>query len=376
MDFDYTGMPIALVLIALTFDALCLRHLRRLSIKGLPPRRTLISRVLSFAAAIVVTLVASWCAYNAMATHVFWAKHPPAGRFAVVNGHRMHIDCTGSGSPTLVLDAGLGGDTVSWALLQPTLSRTSRVCSYDRAGFGWSQPVPGPRDAKNIANELNSLLKQAGVDGPLVLMGDSIAGLYIREYAALDPTDVAGLVFVDSSTAFQDRKAPYATGGWDPRSWFFRAALILGVPRLIGMCSHPSDGPDAATEAMRNEDVCRLHFGVYAAELGAFDRSSQEVERSPSFGSLPILIFSHDPLGPVPRRSQSDAEKAQQSEWNEMQEKLKDLSSRSRRIIVNGGSHRLDQERPELLEKDVAEFIEQIRGAAPEPSDYGSTKRE
>jgi pimeloyl-ACP methyl ester carboxylesterase len=376
MDFDYTVMPIAIVVIALTFDALCLGYLRRLSLKRLSHRHPSIRRVLPFAAAIVVTTVASWCAYNAMATHVFWAKHPPAGRFEMVNGSRMHIDCTGSGSPTLVLDAGLGGDTVSWTPLQPTLSRTTQVCSYDRPGFGWSQAVPGPRDADHVANELQLLLRQAGVDGPLVLAGDSIAGLYIRDYAALYPSEVAGLIFVDSSTPFQDRNAPYAARRWDPRSWFFRAALILGVPRLIGMCSHPGDGADAAFETIRNEDICRFHYGPYAAELGGFDRSSQQVERSPSFGSIPILIFSHDPLGPIPRNPQSEADKAQQSVWNEMQENLKTLSTRSRRIIVTGGSHRLDQERPDLIETDVAEFIQQIRGAAPAPSDYGSTKRE
>jgi pimeloyl-ACP methyl ester carboxylesterase len=376
MDFDYSVMPIAIAVAALACDALYLRYLHRLSAKTNPHRHPWTRRVLSLAAALLVTAAASWCAYNAFAIQIFWAKHPPAGRFVVVNGYRMHIDCTGTGSPALILDAGLGGDTVSWSVLQPALSRTSRVCSYDRAGFGWSQPVPGPRDADHIANQLQSLLKQAGVDGSLILAGDSIAGLYIRDFAALYPSQVAGLIFVDSSTPFQDRNAPYATSRWSPQSWFFQAALVLGVPRLIGMCSYSGNGPDADFEKIRNEDTCRLHYGAYAAELAAFDRSSQQAERAPSFGSLPILIFSHDPVGPVPGRPLPEAEKAQQSAWNDMQEDLKTLSTRSRRVIVTGGSHRLDQERPDLIETDVAEFIEQIRGSAPAPSGYGSTKRE
>jgi pimeloyl-ACP methyl ester carboxylesterase len=374
MDFDYTVMPIAIAVIALAVDALCLRHLALLSRRTLPLRRKWIRYVLPVAAVLLGTAVASCCAYNAIASRIFWAKHPPAGRFEVVNGHRMHIDCTGSGSPALVLDAGLGGDTNSWAALQPALSQTTRVCSYDRAGFGWSQPVPGPRDADHIATQLHQLLRQARVDGPLVLAGDSIAGLYIRAYAALYPSEVAGLIFLDSSTPFQDRT--YPPSGWNPPSWFFHAALILGVPRLIGMCSHPGDGPDAAFQAMRREDFCRLHFGLYTSELREFDPSSSQAQRSPSFGSLPILIFSHDPLGPLPRRPQSESEKAQQDIWNAMQENLKTLSTRSRRIIVTGGSHRLDRERPGMVATDVAEFVQQIRGAAPPPSDYGSTKRE
>lgn len=145
---------------------------------------------------------------HALALHRFWADNPPAGRILVVDGHRMHIDCTGTGSPALVLDAGLGDDSVIWGQLQPVLSKTTRVCSYDRAGFGWSKAAPGPRDADHIANDLHQLLLQAGITGPVVLMGHSIAGIYIRDYAAHYRAGVAGLVFVDSSTPFRSRTQP------------------------------------------------------------------------------------------------------------------------------------------------------------------------
>ena len=110
------------------------------------------------------------------------------------------MDCTGSGSPTLILDAGLGDDSLIWGGVQPVLARTTRVCAYDRAGWGLSQAVPGPQDANHIADELHGLLTVAGITGPVVLMGHSIAGMYIRAYASRYPAEVAGLIFVDAST--------------------------------------------------------------------------------------------------------------------------------------------------------------------------------
>jgi pimeloyl-ACP methyl ester carboxylesterase len=376
VDFDYTVMPIAIAVIGLGIDALCLRYLFSLSRKTLPFGRKAIRFVLPCAAMLLTTSAAATSACNAIATHLFWAKHPPSGRFEIVNGHRMYINCTGSGPPTLVLDAGLGDDSVIWSQLQPVLSKTTRVCSYDRAGFGWSQAVSGPRDADRITAELHLLLSEAGITGPVVLMSHSIAGLYAIDYAELFPSQVAGLVLVDSSAPFQDRKMGIRLGASGPPPWLLRMAMIVGVPRLIGMCSYPARGPDAWFQTIRKEDICRIHYGAMSGELREFDTSSSEVERRHSLGSVPILIFSHDPLGAIPRKPQTKVREVQQQTWNELQDSLKALSTRSRRIIVVGGTHHLFEDRPGLVEKKVAGFVQQVRGAAPPPSDYGSTKRE
>ncbi len=377
MDFDYTLMPILLVLIALAIDAICVRSLVLLSGEPSGLRGKAIFTALSTCIVmLVVSFVAFWSAYNSIATHSFWAKHPPAGRFELVNGHRMYIQCTGSGSPTLVLDSGVGDDSVIWGQLQPVLSRTTRVCSYDRAGYGWSDAPSSPRDADHIANELHQLLHQAGVQGPIVLMGHSIAGVYSRDYAELYPSEIAGLILVDSSSPYQDRKSASRTTSWSPPSWLYHFAMIAGGARLLGMCSPHNGDPDAAFHTMRDEDICRLHFAMLSAEPANFDQSSAEVERSHSLGSIPILVFSRDPLGPLPRRVQTKNLLAAQNNWNDMQENLKSLSTRSRRVVVVGGTHHLFEERPDLVEKDVADFIEQIQGIIPPPSHYGTTGRE
>src|SRR5579862_5828056 len=139
--------------------------------------------------------VAGIAAYNAILEAHFRATAP--GEIYTINGHKMRIECMGSGSPTIILDAGLGNDGFIWGGVQPELAKITRVCSYDRAGFGLSDPLPPPRDADHITVELHDLLAAAKINDPIVLMGHSIAGMYIREYASHYPGDVAGLIFVD-----------------------------------------------------------------------------------------------------------------------------------------------------------------------------------
>lgn len=121
----------------------------------------------------------------------------PPGRLIDVGGHRLHILCAGRGSPSVVLDAALGGSSISWSLVQPELARLTRVCSYDRAGFGWSDAGPMPRTAGRIADELRRLLERAGVDPPFVLVGHSFGGLVMRIFARRYRDATAALVLVD-----------------------------------------------------------------------------------------------------------------------------------------------------------------------------------
>jgi pimeloyl-ACP methyl ester carboxylesterase len=130
--------------------------------------------------------------------------HPAPGRMVDVGGFRMHLDCVGVGSPTVVLDAGLGGWSLDWALVQPEIARSTRVCSYDRAGMGWSEDSPDPHDAEHAVAQLHALLVNGGVTGPLVLVGHSNGGLRTLLYATTYPKDVAGLVLVDPTPIASD----------------------------------------------------------------------------------------------------------------------------------------------------------------------------
>jgi pimeloyl-ACP methyl ester carboxylesterase len=115
-----------------------------------------------------------------------------------VGGHRLHINCSGSGSPTVVLENGLGATSPAWARITAEVGRTTRVCAYDRASQGWSDDVTSPQDGLEIAADLHTLLALSGEPGPYVLVGHSAGGTYVMTYAAQYPADVAGMVLLDS----------------------------------------------------------------------------------------------------------------------------------------------------------------------------------
>jgi len=135
-------------------------------------------------------------------------SNPPPGQLVDVGGYRMHIYCIGQGSPTVVLEAGLGDTWLTWYKVQPLIARVTRVCSYDRAGMGWSGPSPYPRTNKVIAEELHRLLHYAGIAGPFVLVGHSFGGMTLRMYASLYPDEVAAVVLLDSVYPYQDDRLP------------------------------------------------------------------------------------------------------------------------------------------------------------------------
>src|ERR671917_85220 len=182
--------------------------------------------LLGLVVALLVLAVAG-AIYQAIATELAERAYPPPGEMVGVGGHRLHINCVGRGSPTVVSDAGSGGFSAQWVRVQREVSGTTRVCAYDRAGMGWSEMGPDPRDAERISGELHALLKGANVEGPYVLVGHSFGGLYARTYAARYPDEVAGVVLVDSSSPKQAGHQPATRDSDEPQK---RAPAV--VPRL------------------------------------------------------------------------------------------------------------------------------------------------
>ena len=123
----------------------------------------------------------------------------PPGKFVSLETHRLYYRCAGHGTPVLVIDSGIGGAAVEWTPVQDALARTTRVCTYDRAGYGWSDTGPGPRTTERAVAELRALLRLAGEDGPYVFVGHSFGGFNSRYMAARYPREVAGIVLLESS---------------------------------------------------------------------------------------------------------------------------------------------------------------------------------
>ncbi len=372
-------LPIVLVLVGIVVVALSIRRLRTLQRTPHGKWRRITERVLLSLVILVCVLLAGCTAYNAVALRYYRAMYPPPGKIYSVNGHDMHLYCTGEGTPTIVLEAGGGNGMLKWAKVQSGLSKTTRVCSYDRAGFGWSTPGPDPRDANTIADELHALLQQAGVCGPLVLMAHSRGGLYIRAYTAHNPEDVAGLVFVDSATPLDDdRESPElraATSHSKYAYYPFVLLIALGLQRPVGACSaEPGfDQPDAARIAQLE---CGKQFDPIWREYISTHRNGEETINTGPYGEMPILIFSRDPQ--LDRKTSDLPPKLAVEEstlWDQDQEALKRVSTRSRRIIAKGSGHPIQVERADLINREVAIFIQQLRNNELR-TDYGSTKTE
>jgi pimeloyl-ACP methyl ester carboxylesterase len=179
--------------------------------------------------------------YQAIATELAERAYPPPGEMVDVGGYNLHINCLGQGSPAVVLDAGSGGMSAQWVRVQQEVSGTTRVCAYDRAGMGWSEMGPAPRDAKQITGELHTLLGKAGIEGPYVLVGHSFGGMYMQTYAARYPEEVAGVALVDSPVGpDQFSQRPEAQDSNEPQKQAFAVVPLLvrlgvSLPARLGV---------------------------------------------------------------------------------------------------------------------------------------------
>ena len=158
-------------------------------------------RILLGLLALIVLEAASGATYEAIMAAGDTKRYPSRGQLVDVGGYRLHLHCVGEGSPTVVLDAGLGAFSLDWGAVQPQIAATTRVCAYDRAGLGWSEPGPRPRSPQQFADELHTLLTNAGVEGPYVLVAHSISGKTARLFASQHPNEVAGMVLIDADTS-------------------------------------------------------------------------------------------------------------------------------------------------------------------------------
>jgi len=270
------------------------------NLEPVPRRRSRLILGITLITVTVVWIAAlSGVAFNYLAVRHYRALYPPPGQIYTVDGYRMHLYCIGSGSPTLVLESGLGDDFLTWSRVQPELAKVTRVCSYDRPGLGWSEDRPGPRDSNTAAARLHSLLQAADISGPLVLVGHSLGGINVRDFATQFPEAVQGLVFFDSSVPEQLDRLPLSAIKFQRRFYrqmdWVKWKTALGIPRMLSRCGQSANGYEAYANLIK-ADGC-IPSGIAAAkkEFDDFAHSCQEAKRSGPFPQLPILILSQDP---------------------------------------------------------------------------------
>jgi len=341
--------------------------------------------------AIVSTQVAAAQPHKTQPYHVDWYLHPQ--RLMDVGGRRLNIFCIGTGSPSVILEAGLVADAAAWRRVQPAISRTTRVCSYDRAGLGFSDPTGAPRDATAIVRDLHTLLRRAAIAPPYVLVGWSSGGLYTRLYQYRYPSEVTGLVEVDPDTEFDaDNANIVATVMHTSREWYQQqvhdwykqydncainasrgtcAFFLGGLARYherLRTAGCPAISPaECALAEVRGEHLNRGSLWKdEALELEASEKSSAEVRAAERpYGNLPLIVLTDSEDGDIDYSAPLIISvKAQRAMWvakDQAEERLAALSSVGAHFVVAGSTHAIQLDHPAVVISAVDEVVAQAR---------------
>ncbi len=247
--------------------------------------------------AVVLILALLGASYEAIAARRDAARFPAPGQLVDIGGYRLHLHCVGTGSPTVLLEAGMGGSSMDWRLVQSELGRTTRVCAYDRAGNGWSDSGLQPRTPRQIADELNRLLSNADINGPYVLVGHSLGGKYVRMFAIKHPDKVAGMVLVDARHEYVDVNT--ATDPIEEERVMQRMRRVqslyrqLGIARLFGAQLLPALASEA--QALPAE-LRRMYMIFYAAQKAIDARMGEVTARAADNQQLQVGSLGDRPL--------------------------------------------------------------------------------
>ena len=298
-----------------------------------------------------LALSAVGCTYQTVQASFDRSTDVMPGQAYDVGGRRLHLNCTGAGSPTVVLQNGLGETSAHWAWITRAIATDTRVCAYDRAGQGWSDDASSPQDAVAIAADLQTLLERANEPGPYVLVGHSSGGPYMMTYAAQYPKDVAGMVLVDATSprAFTELPEFSGTNATMRRLFGLASSLSrLGLAQLFGagagagLPAPAADQVDAFATTPRN-------VRGQLEELSTLAGSLNQASRLSDLGGKPLAVVT--------------ASEGQQSGWSAAQDRLATLSTNKvhRVVTATHGSLLLDETDSAHSARAIADVVRSVR---------------
>jgi len=299
-------------------------------------------RIVFVLGAFLIVAALSGATYQWLATRQDLAATPPPGHLVDIGGYRLHLWCTGNGAPAVILDTGLGGSTVGWGFVQPDVARFTRVCSYDRAGMGYSDPGPSPRTARQIASELVRLLDRSGM-GPVVLVGASIAGFNVRVFASDHPERAAGLVLVDASHEADAHEVP-------SMARFVPVLSTLGVLRLLGVSfgERVESLPPSVQRYAKATSFRSAGYQAAADEIIHIEESVSEVRSSRRQLTIPVVVVT--------------GARGADENWRKLQHDLTSLSERGCLMIARQSGHVVQVDQPEVVVDAIRGVVETARG--------------
>jgi pimeloyl-ACP methyl ester carboxylesterase len=318
---------------------------------------------------LIIVLLVAGIAYQGIRSKREKRKYPPPGEMVDVGGYKLHLYSAGSGGPAVILDAGLGCISTHWCLVQPEIAKFTQAVSFDRAGLGWSESSPFPRTSKQIVQELHTLLINAHIPKPYVLVGHSFGGINVQLYAATYPDEVLGLVLVDSGDEQMEKKMPPVPGEAVAKffmkplisylmaaSGFYRFFAERKIPKIV---SSPFDGANLA--------VCTTakHVCAIAAQFRCLTESLEQLENMDRslIENKPCFVLTAGLENAV--SASAEKQKIMHETkviWDGLQ---KDLASRfvgSHHLIAEKSDHMIPFRQPELIVYAVQELIKTCSG--------------
>jgi pimeloyl-ACP methyl ester carboxylesterase len=267
----------------------------------------------------------------------------PTGRLIDIGGYRLHLNCTGEGGPTVVLDYGLEGSYLDWYKVQPEIARFARVCSYDRGGYGWSDSSPRPRVPSVMADELYRLLQAAGEKPPYILVGHSYGSAVAQTFASKFPDTTAGLVLVDGVHLRESPVFPLSHRIWLK---FMQWTMPVGLPRWRHWCG----GGPPEFQPMAEAANCRSRaYAAYYREWSQLSSAGAEMRGVTNLGNVPLIVISRDPaLG---------HDKDEETRHTQQQRDSLKMSSNARLIIAEGSGHDIPLVRPDVIIDAVRSLV-------------------
>jgi pimeloyl-ACP methyl ester carboxylesterase len=301
---------------------------------------------------LVVGLILAGTIYESSAEAADIQAYPPPGQMVDVGGYRLHINCIGTGSPTIIIEAGLGGWSLTWNAVQEEIAKTTRVCAYDRAGMGYSEASPLPRTAQQFAYELHTLLEKAHIPAPYVLVGHSLGGLTVRLFVHDYPTEVIGVVLIESMnpgpmTPSRMELAPqtsYQASALSVPSLLGRIGLVRVLAEPLGLIQHLPAQTQPAYAAFA---VTPRTAQEWVDEFVSVQVSSAQAAAVSSFGDLPLIVLT--------------AALNQQDGWQTLQTELLLLSSNSQQMFADKSGHNMEIDQPEAAVTAILAMVAQLQ---------------
>ena len=301
--------------------------------------------------------------YQTISTKIDAHAYPPPGTLVDIGGYRLHLNCQGQGSPTVILDTGLGSPSLEWALVQSEVAKWTRVCSYDRAGLGWSDESPRPRTSQDMVEELHTLLHKANISGPYILVGHSLGGINMRLFVSQYPEEVKGVVLVDSAHEDQFEKIPMPEMNKEAALFF----SYLGINRLITHSSmfknalkmYPEDIQEQYLALTRTNKFYRSVF----SEMAGLKESAKQLKQAGGLlGDRPLIVISAgrsgDPEGTGYTQEQIEEIK---EHFKLFQKDLVTKSSHSKQVIAEQSDHMITRHQPSIIIEAIKEEVNEIR---------------